>query len=75
MFQNYNGYLELLKSKTDHAPVQQAIDQGKPLFFRVRFPYQHALPVVKRITLNNEAKCSGPRGILIEKLILLNNKI
>ncbi|XP_033217080.1 chymotrypsin-like elastase family member 2B isoform X2 [Belonocnema kinseyi] len=58
----YKATLELIRSRMDYAPVQQAIDQGKPLFFTLRFSPRDPLPIVKQIVFNNQLICSDVRA-------------
>lgn len=74
-FQNYKATLDLIRSKMDYAPVQQAIDQGKPLFFSIRFSPRDPLPIVKQIAFNNQPICIGARGIFRKIYNPLQNTI
>ncbi|XP_043484537.1 serine protease gd-like [Leptopilina heterotoma] len=58
--EKHNGSLEFIKPQDIYAPVQQAIDEGKSLFYRLRFPAQQPLPFLKEIHFNNQLICVGP---------------
>ncbi|XP_046416377.1 serine protease gd isoform X1 [Neodiprion pinetum] len=57
---NYVGKLELAERRE---LAVKAVQQGRPLNYRLHFPLQHPLPLLTRILFNNQEYCSGRRAI------------
>lgn len=59
VFQKYVGRLELAQSKEQSV---KAVNQGRPLKYKIHFPLRQPIPVVTGLWFNNQHVCSGPRG-------------
>lgn len=51
----------------------ESIQEGKPLTYRVQFPLQRPIPLITRVSLNDEEHCSGERGKLIKAMFFVDS--
>ncbi|KMQ95494.1 serine protease gd [Lasius niger] len=56
---NYVGQLELAHSKEESV---RAVEQGRPLLYRLRFPLRQPIPLLTGLWFNNQPYCLGPRA-------------
>jgi hypothetical protein len=66
------GTLELINSEKT---VSQDIQNGRPLLYRVVFPFQNSIPYITGIYYNNRKICSGPRSNGVSTDIKLTHRL
>ncbi|XP_066592848.1 serine protease gd-like [Prorops nasuta] len=65
----YVGRLELAQSKEESVA---AVNQGRPLIYRIRFPVRWPIPVFTGLWFNGQQRCAGPKamGMLVTSIFL-----
>lgn len=60
VFQKYVGRLELATSKEQSI---KAVNEGRPLSYKIHFPLPQPIPLLSSLWFNDQFICFGPRGM------------